>query len=167
MKAPAKKAAAKTKAAPKRSRRAPSAAMEKRRLCIRTAWKDGERVARTEARKYVPFMTPGQFITEVRERLVPEWRMQSLVFYGFPQDGKMFMQFGSEADGTEHRVTVKLRAEDVSVMAVYLFGQGATLLTMVWRPKEETDDDGDGGDKLSVPTVSQAMLSRMPSVTTA
>ena len=119
---------------------------------------------RTAVRRWLKVTAddPAGLLAAARD-LAPEWQPYTVTLSSFDRARKraVTISFGRDEEGF-WSVEVKLDAIAVSLMAAHLWAHAKvdSALMMAKHPSIAADDDG--GEELSVPTISQSVAARLP-----
>jgi len=101
-------------------------------------------------------------------QMCPQWRPLGIPLAAF-DDGRRYhvdLQFGADEHGTSTTVYVDIDERAARVTAAYLHAQFNVRACMLSVDVANVTDaaNDDGGEELAVPTISQAVASRLSSV---
>jgi hypothetical protein len=124
-----------------------------------STWQPRTRTTRVIRRRRVRFEKPAQFIRACQS-VVPEWTPQGLWIIGNKgRRPSMRLDFGVDADGLQSYVHVTVSWREALMLDAYVratFGS-RTIWTVAYFPDKANDDDGGGGDTLTVPSMADSL----------
>jgi hypothetical protein len=151
--------ARKLKPKPRTPKKQGGGSSSRRRARYTASNRDSTRVILT---RWLTYRTPAQLIKDAKA-LVPEWKAHRVTLFDVGSSSRrprhLDLSFGRGADDYYYSVTVVLRKQDVPALLLYLLRQD--VIETIWINAAMPDTDGDGGEELDLPTISQAELAAM------
>lgn len=151
--------ARKQKPKPRTPMRHGGGSSSRRRAQYTKSNRDSTRVILT---RWLTYRTPAQLIMDAKA-LVPEWKAHNVSLFDVGRATKRLphlnLSFGTGPDGYYCSVTVLLRKQDVPALLWYLVRND--LVETCWINAAMPQAEGDGGEELELPTISQAELAAM------
>jgi hypothetical protein len=140
-----------------------SRATPNERTATLRSWRAAERKERTLRKVSVVFRDPEQLFEDARARLMPDWNVIKVTVALRLARPDVTLDFGTAQNGVSKSITIALLEHEAQVVALYLLARTASPSGLIIGTPLPSRQDDDGGEELSVPTVSEGLMAQMSS----
>jgi hypothetical protein len=129
-------------------------------------WTPSTRTHHTIATKTIECHTPAQIIRDAAAIMRPKYKPLRLSLSWSSEGASLTIQFGAEGD-TSWECEVRIGHQDIPAIFAHMFQHGAMQGAGMLSGDYHAAAHGDGGEEMTVPTVSESLLQQMQPATAA